>query len=335
MDKKWFTYENVWMRNIVFGSFLFILALLQTEYADIAKGGIRTSVYTLAWQFVLIYGFLFSFNHYIIRKLLFAKKYVLFFICTGGYLFLFALAAVWLEDKSETHLSFNGQLLGAFTILFISSAIYLAHIGISNSIVKHKIKFLQKDSELNFLKQQVSPHFLYNALNNLYGISLSTPELVAEKILELAALLRYQVEAINKNYVSIDEEKAFMENYIRYIVYKTNDLAIGNITIGELKNFQVPPLLFLPLFENAIKYAAETERAFVNMVWTFKQNSVSFFIENSYVSNGSKLNGTKTGLENLNKRLELLNIKNKLITDQGIENTYKAELILWELSINA
>lgn len=335
MDKKLVAYENIWTRNIIFGTFLLIIAFLQNEYSGGAKDEMRTSLYTLIWQFVLIYAYLFSFNHYIIRKLLFEKKYILFFICTVCFLFLFALAASWLEDKSETHLSFKGQLLGAFTILFISSAIYLAHIGILNNIVKSKIKILQKDSELNFLRQQVSPHFLYNALNNLYGTALSAPELVAKKILELAALLRYQVEAVNKSYVSIEEEMTFVENYINYIVYKTNDLAITNTTIGEVKNFHVPPLLFLPLFENAIKYATETESAFVNIVWTFKQQSVSFFIENSYVSIGSKLNGTKTGLENLNKRLELLKIKNKLITDQKIENTYKSELILWELSINA
>ncbi len=335
MNKGWLSYENIWVRNILFGSFLLIIVFLQNEFSSGQQPGAKDSIVTLIWQFIVIYGFLFSYNHFILRKLLFAKKYFLFFACTVFYLLVFAVVAGWLQNKAETQLSFTGQLLGAFTILFISSAIYLAHTGIQSSIAKNRIKILQKETELNFLKQQLSPHFLYNALNNLYGTALSAPELVAEKILELSALLRYQVEATNKNFVLIEEERAFVANYINYHIYKTNNLTVSNTTIGEVKNFKVPPLLFLPLFENAVKYASETSNAFVNIVWTFKQNSISFTIENSYLGSNSKLNGTKTGLENLKKRLELLNIKNKLDTVQKAENIYKSELVLWELSTNA
>jgi sensor histidine kinase YesM len=335
MNKRWLSYENIWTRNILFGLFLFAIVFLQNEFSTQQQPGTKDSVATLLWQFLLMYGVLFSFNHLILRKLLFARKYFLFFTSTALYIFVFAVVAGSLQNKSETQLSFTGQLLGAFSILFISSAIYLAHTGIQSSIAKNKIKLLQKDSELNFLKQQLSPHFLYNALNNLYGTALSAPELVADKIVELSALLRYQVEATSKNFVSIDEERTFLENYINYQVYKTNNLAISNTTLGEIRNFQVPPLLFLPLFENAIKFAGETEKAFVNIVWTFGRNSVSFCIENSFLESTSKLNGTKTGLENLRKRLDLLNIKNKLTTGQKAENIYKSELVLWELSIGA
>jgi sensor histidine kinase YesM len=333
MNKRWLSYENIWARNILFGLFLVAIVFLQNEFSS--QPETKDSVATLLWQFLLMYAVLFSFNHLILRKLLLTRKYFLFFISTVLYIFLFAVVAGWLQNKSETQLSFTGQLLGAFSILFISSAIFLAHTGIQSSIVKNKIKLLQKDSELIFLKQQLSPHFLYNALNNLYGTALSAPELVADKIVELSALLRYQVEATSKNFVSINEERTFLENYINYQVYKTNNLAISNTTVGEIRNFQVPPLLFLPLFENAIKFAGETEKAFVNIVWTFGRNSVSFCIENSFLESASKLNGTKTGLENLRKRLDLLNIKNKLTTGQQVQNLYKSELVLWELSINA
>jgi len=335
MNNGWLSYENIWTRNILFGSFLFAIVLLQNKFSSGQQLETKDSVATLLWQFLVMYAVLFSFNHIIIRTLLFARKYFLFFISTVLYVFLFAVVAGWLQNKSETQLSFTGQLLGAFSILFISSAIYLAHTGIQSSITKNKIKLLQKDDELNFLKQQLSPHFLYNALNNLYGTALSAPELVADKIVELSALLRYQVEATNKNFVGLDEERAFLENYINYHIYKTNNLTISNTTIGKMHNFQVPPLLFLPLFENAIKYAGETEKAYVDIVWTFSQNSVSFSIENSYLGSAGKLIGTKTGLENLRKRLSLLNIKNKLITGQKAENIYKSELVLWELSIGA
>lgn len=335
MNKGWLSYENIWVRNILFGLFLFAIVFLQNVFSSGQQSEAKDTITTLIWQFLLMYGVLFSFNHIILRKLLFNKRYFLFLTCAALYIFLFAVIAGSIENKSEMQLSFTGQLLGAFSILFISSAIYLAHTGIQSSIVKNKIKLLQKDSELNFLKQQLSPHFLYNALNNLYGTALSAPELVSDKILELSALLRYQVEATNKDLVSIIEERAFVENYINYQLYKTNNLFISNTTIGDIKDFKVPPLLFLPLFENAIKYASETEKAFVNIVWTFSRNNISFCIENSYLGSASKLNGTKTGLKNLRKRLELLNIKNELITGQKEENIYKSDLVLWELCINA
>jgi two-component system, LytTR family, sensor kinase len=332
---NWMTYENIWARNIIFGSLMFALMFTQTKFSPAIPGMPTQTDAELVVQFILLFLSLFIYNHYIIRKLFLTKKYALFALITVIYLVLMSTATLYFEKKSELNIPYIGQLLSALMSLFIGTSIYLGHSWVLNNISKTKIQLLNKEAEITFLKQQLSPHFLFNAINNLYGTSLAAPEIVSDKILELSDLLRYQVESTTKNHVTIEEERAFVENYFNYTTYKSNDLIVTNITEGTVKSLKLPPLLFLPLIENAIKYSSETENAYIHILWIFEKNTLIFHIENSYLAEGSKIKGTKIGLENLKKRLELLNIKHSLKTDISTLNTYKTELKLWELSINA
>jgi LytS/YehU family sensor histidine kinase len=158
---------------------------------------------------------------------------------------------------------------------------------------------------------------------------------ITDKILELSDLLRYQIEATTKETVCVTDEMDFIENYINYTNYKTNDLQITNCIVGEERAFRLPPLLFLPLIENAIKYAAEIEHPLIDITWRFEPENLTFCIQNSYRSQDSTIKGTKIGLENLKKRLQILNIKHALNIDTQFLNIYKIELKLWKLPINA
>ncbi len=333
--KKWLTYENIWTRNIVFCIILFAFLFTQYKFTP-ATPGIKTETDAEIFRDVfLIYIIFFIHNHYAVRLLLFKKKYFLFALTSLVFVVIITVGTIFFGNEYGINLPVIVELISGFFTLIIGTAIYFLNYWILENVTKTKVQLLNKEAELDFLKQQLSPHFLFNAINNLYGTALASPEIIPDKILELSDLLRYQVESTTKQQVKIKEEITFVQNYLNYITYKTNDLQIKNEVIGAIKSLSLPPLLFLPLLENAVKYSAETENAFINILWHFEEKNLTFVVENSYLSTDSKINGTKIGLENLEKRLEILNLKHKISINTDTPNVYKIELKLWELSSNA
>jgi hypothetical protein len=332
---KWLRYENIWARNIIFAMFMFVLVYTQTKFSSATSDSPMLTDLELIIQFHFIFLSLFFYNHFVVRNLFFNQKYTLFGAVTAGYIVLVAIGTHFFDKYTGVYSSFGGEIISTFMSLFLGTCIYIGHNWVVENIIKTKTQLLDRESEIKFLKQQISPHFLFNAINNLYGTALAAPEIVKDKILELSDLLRYQVESTTKNLVPIEDEMAFVANYFNYTTYKTNNLIVTNNTEGEVKTFNISPLLFLPLIENAIKYAAETENAFIHVLWVFEENTFRFYIENSYLTEGSTLKGTKIGIENLRKRLELLSPQHSLKIDLSTQNTYKIELKLWKLSINA
>jgi two-component system, LytTR family, sensor kinase len=332
---KWFKYENIWVRNIALSLFLFLFILIQDHFSpQIPDNPSPTFMQAVAY-FFLNYGLIFLHNHICVRLLFFQKKYLYY----GISLLPFAILLSWLSIDIEGTTSFKTPYAINFTsnILFLifGAALYIANNWIITNLTKTKTELINKEAELNFLKQQLSPHFLFNAINNLYGTALASPDIIPDKILELSDLLRYQIESTTKEHVKISEEMTFVQNYLNYTNYKTNGLELTNKVKGEVKAYFLPPLLFLPLIENAVKYTTETENPFIHLEWIFEEKTFTFTINNSYLAEGSKLRGTKIGLENLKKRLEILNLKNELLIDSSKKDVYKIKLKLWDLDTNA
>ncbi len=333
--KKWLSYENIWTRNIFFCLFLFAFLFTQNKFTPEVPGIKTETNAALVRDLFLLYSSFFIHNHYAVRLLLFKKKYGYFTLTSIIFVAIITFVTIILGNEYGIELPVFLEVISSIFTLFLGTAVYFLNYWVLENITKTKVQLLNKEAELDFLKQQLSPHFLFNAINNLYGTALASPEIIPDKILELSDLLRYQVESTTKQQVKIIEEMTFVQNYLNYITYKTNDLKIENETVGVVKSLSLPPLLFLPLLENSVKYSAETENAFIHISWHFEEKSLCFGVENSYLSVDSKINGTKIGLENLEKRLEILNLKYKIIINTDTPNVYKIELKLWELPSNA
>lgn len=332
---KNFSYENSWVRNIVFYTIMLGIFFIQNEVSPGLPGTPKPRYSEEFIFFTSLYLVIYSFNYFAIGKLLFLKKFKLFAIVSIGYIFTFASVITLVTKWRGYPTSYFGEIFTVFFILLIGGSINIVHKWIVENVISTKRKLVRKEAELDFLKQQLSPHFLFNALNNLYGTALTAPQLTTEKILELSNLLRYQIESTTKESVKIEKELDFIQCYLNYTNYKTNNLVVTNEGTDLVKGIQLPPLLFLPLLENAIKYSAETEAPFIHIQWNFENKVLSFNIENSYRSNGSVINGTKVGFDNLKKRLEILKIKHLLEIDKGLNNVFKINLKLWGLSTSA
>jgi two-component system, LytTR family, sensor kinase len=332
---KWFSYENIFFRNLLVASFFFGLIYAQVVFTGPTRDMPSPGMKTMLLLFFSVFSLIFLHNHFSVRLLLLRGKYFWFLLAAVSFLLLISLVTFSAFTYTNVPTSYPAEILSAVLSLVIGTGFYFLNKWILQNVFKTQKELFNKEAELNFLKQQLSPHFLFNALNNLYGTSLATPEIVSDKILELSSLLRYQVESTRIDQVKLKEELGFVNDYLSYINYKTNNLQLVQKNTGTMDAVYLPPLLFLPLLENAIKYSAETGNASISIAWFFDKRHLSFTIQNNYLPDQSNSIGTQIGLANLKRRLEILRIKYELKTETNVSGIYSTTLKLWDLTIVA
>ncbi|ANH82077.1 histidine kinase [Niabella ginsenosidivorans] len=169
-------------------------------------------------------------------------------------------------------------------------------------------------AELNFLKGQLHPHFLFNSLNNLYALSLDNAPQTPGIILGLSNILRYVLYECTAERVLLKRDIEVLNDYIELEKLRYEDRLELNVNINDqVGNAKIAPLLMLPLVENAFKHGAAetTDMPWINIELYVTGDNLAFKISNSKPeqpdtnSSGQKVNG-EIGLLNLRKRLELL-----------------------------
>ena len=184
--------------------------------------------------------------------------------------------------------------------------------------------------ELIHLQSQVSPHFFFNTLNNLYGLIDKDANKAKEMVLKLSDMMRYSIYDGQKEWVTLEEELAYLKNYIelhkaRY--HKEIDIKLQHHI--QQDGIKVMPLLFIILLENAFKHGVENlrENAYVHINLIASEDEIHFAIENNFdINEISKEHGI--GLKNLKRRLELVYPKRHSLSFSETNNIYKAQLTL-------
>lgn len=167
----------------------------------------------------------------------------------------------------------------------------------------------QTETELSFLKAQINPHFLFNTLNNLYGLALQKSDKSPEAILKLSSVLRYLLYESNTPTVPFEKEKEIIEAYISIELLRLEDTHRLETSVTTDKPCQIPPLLWLPVLENLFKHGARTIAEDNELVFRFQvqDNQLSIYSRNKekmLVKSAGQSGGI--GLSNLEKRLEIL-----------------------------
>ncbi len=192
--------------------------------------------------------------------------------------------------------------------------IKVVHAVTQNQLLDAQSHAAHSESELNLLQSQLSPHFLFNTLNNLYGLSISDHEKIPPLLLKLSELLRYSVYDASEVYVPLNNELAYIKNYIDFEQIRIGDRLVLNIDIEELidPEIKVAPMLLIVFIENAFKHSKNTASAeiFVDITLRTWGNSVLFSVRNSYGQEQREQaalhNSGGIGLPNVIKRLQLL-----------------------------
>jgi LytS/YehU family sensor histidine kinase len=200
-------------------------------------------------------------------------------------------------------------------IIGIASSIKIAKIWIisqkrQQNLIKEKleINLRLKESELKHLKSQLNPHFLFNALNNLYGLTLEGSSKAPEVVLKISSLLDYILYKCDGPTIDLETEIENVKNYIdlqkiRYGEDTNIEIAIKGNPCG----ISIAPLLILPLVENAFKHGLDKNvgKGFVKIVIEINtENNFVVYVENSLKGENNH-EGEGIGLKNLKKRLEL------------------------------
>lgn len=182
--------------------------------------------------------------------------------------------------------------------------------------------------ELNFLKAQVNPHFLFNTLNNLYSqIIHKRNEKSSETVTRLSSYMRYSLDNANKTSIQLSEEITLINNYIELEKLRLNYTDVIFNTNIDKENSNIPPLLFIPLIENAFKYSVDKKESEINIHLNVKDNILDFSIENNFDKNREQSNSGGLGLSNLKKRLDLY-FKDNYDYNVTVDSIYKAQLKL-------
>ena len=191
-----------------------------------------------------------------------------------------------------------------------------------------QLRIEKQAAELNYLKSQTNPHFLFNTLNNIYSLARDKNDLAPESILRLSKILRFMLYETSGAYIAIEQELKIMTDYIDLEKLRYDDsLRVNfNYDIEDMKQ-ALPPLLLIPLVENAFKHGVSETRdhPFVDIHLSVNKRQLAFIVKNSSETFGEQNVKESIGLSNLRRQLELLYKDYSLSVQQG-ESVFTAGL---------
>lgn len=184
------------------------------------------------------------------------------------------------------------------------------------------LRIEKQQAELNYLKSQTNPHFLFNTLNNIYSLARDKSSLAPESILRLSKILRYMLYETGGDFIAIEKELKIISDYIALEKLRYDEsLSMNfNYDIEDMKQ-ALPPLLLMPLVENAFKHGVSETRAarpLIDIHLSVKDRLLTFIVKNS-TENFTDDQGINEniGLSNLRRQLELLYTDYNLSLKQG------------------
>jgi len=283
--------------------------------------------------------------HLLIPSLVFKRKVSLYLliillifaiILTLNFLFDISVAE---ELRAHTR-SRHNRSQGYFSRFIPTLFSFLLAFGISSSI-KMIVEYLKKqkreqdleheklNSELAFLKSQINPHFLFNTLNNLYGLATIGSPSTGQAILKLSDLMRYMLEETQTGRVPLDREITYINNYIELQKLRIpENVEVSVLMTGDFTACTIEPLLLIPFIENAFKHGVSyNETSFIQIKIELHKNKLTLIVKNSVPSIRSERDSISgIGLKNVIKRLELLYFQQHNLSIKSTEKEYQINL---------
>lgn len=220
--------------------------------------------------------------------------------------------------------------------LFVSSMYGIAKEFIRKERQAAQLKAINTKNELKLLRSQINPHFLFNALNNLYAIVQLKPKKVGEFVLKLSEMLRYVTYDGQQDKVPLDKEVQYLKNYIYFQQWRDSQWQNIELELQEtgLDQLLIEPMLLIPFVENAFKHSYEYEQGMWMKIVLKVQTEDTLYFEignnKSTLQTQQKVDDEYMGIgiDNIQKRLELLYPDSHQLTIQQDQNSFWAKLTL-------
>jgi two-component system, LytTR family, sensor kinase len=313
--------SRMWAWHLLFWSCLFLYEwLLQGSLNDCYEVSFRAALLNVPIIMIVTYFTIFI----TVERFLLQKKYLPFVACLVASM-VFAgvfrrivtfdiIYKVLYPDRATTLFLVPKMLIDAVYVQLIAglgSMIYVIRKWMEQQRINETLMKEKVAAELALLRSQVQPHFIFNTLNNIYMLSLKNSPLTSDMIHRLSALLSYMLYDSKRALIEVEKEIDYVKNYINLEKIRYGErLDVQMYGVNNVKGVQVPPLLFLPLVENAFKHGVSNavEDSWIHIDISLKKRVLIFKIENSLCNEKIKPNGfgNGLGLDNLRKRLEIL-----------------------------
>jgi len=226
---------------------------------------------------------------------------------------------------------------GIFFYIFLCLAYYLV---MYNTNLQEKLKEearlneLLKESELNMLRSQINPHFLFNSLNSISSLTISKPEKAREMLIKLSDFLRYSVSTSTTGFTSFEKEMANIQRYLEIEKVRFGDKLEFEFKLdGSCALHKIPGMLLQPLFENAIKHGVyeSTEQVRIEMECRFEEDCLMIDLINDFEPGPRSRKGAGVGLKNIRERLRLMYKSDTLMKTSVSGNKFHVSLCLPEI----
>lgn len=278
------------------------------------------------------------------------KQYTLYFLLISGWLLVSAkVTELFFDYFLSNHPRFLGDTQQNITDMPFAAALFLVALFLFGFTMakfandyflrEDTVKQMEKkqvESELNFLKSQINPHFLFNTLNSIYSLALKKSDETAEVVLKLSDLLRYILYECNTDRILLSKEIETLKNYIELERLRTRSTDRIRFSVnGNPGQIRVAPLIWISFVENAFKHGmgSRGNDGFVNIEMDIMVDRVAFKAMNNFSeSHSPQLHGDQKqggiGMENLKKRLALIYPEKHRLKIEKKDGIFFVELII-------
>jgi hypothetical protein len=267
----------------------------------------------------LSYAFLLAFFYtgyfWIVPELYFKKRFMLFgAVIVAGYLAITFVPGMLIPENHH-FLSADGRIprppggpVRKFGHYFFHYALILVLIIMVKTSIRLKRSEREKlNAELSYLKAQINPHFLFNTLNSIYSLALQRSDQTPEAVVKLSGMMRYVLNEANVNFVSLEKEISYLEDYIMLQKLRIGDAIPVSMTVtGDPAGKKIAPLILVPFVENAFKHGVNAEEDSEIKIRIEIGAELHFRVSNHKVHIHTIEKRTGVGNENTRQRLALL-----------------------------
>lgn len=276
------------------------------------------------WEDHLLLLPLFAINHwFLVPKILLRRRYTSYTLAVLGMITLFTTAYYYRDEilnKKPADAPQAGKqrpapvppyanlLISSLLVAGVDTGLLLSKKWQENEVMKHLLEQQNTKLQLDVLRNQISPHFFMNTLNNIYAlISLDAP-MAKNAVMKLSKLMRYMLYENERGKVKLSKEFEFIQSYIDLMKLRyTDDLSVRLTLPEQYDDMDIPPMLFISYIENAFKHGASYQKnSYVHIDFDIRQGRLHFICTNTKPDRPASAETGGLGLQNSKNRLDLI-----------------------------
>lgn len=234
------------------------------------------------------------------------------FVCVTVFLFLLIIGQPPLEECDIFPINpalmitnIIASFINICIVIISTTTLMLFRFWTEEQRNVRELEVTTRNAELEFLKSQINPHFLFNTLNNANVLLGQRSKEASVVLFKLEDLIRYQLDECNKERVYLKNDIQFLNDYLNLEKIRRDRFDFSCIVKGDIENIKVPPLMFIPFVENAVKHNPDSG-ARVDMWFTINGNELNFVCQNMKSEGYVDKQVGGIGLNNIRRRLELI-----------------------------